>query len=161
MSMFTREYSQQIADCIRNFLTEDDWHFTFDENIGVFRFTLNLKSRIKKVDYHIFVSDDEYLVYGVCPIGAESDDSEMIAEMARFVCRANYGLHNGCFELDANDGEIRYKSYVDCEEQLPSREIIRNSIYVVASMYNRYSSGLLAVVFAGASAEEAIAMCEE
>lgn len=49
--MKNRTYSKNIANAINNFLTEDDWHFSFDDQRGLFKFGLNLKGRIKKVSY--------------------------------------------------------------------------------------------------------------
>ena len=80
--------------------------------------------------------------------------------MADFICRANYGLLNGNFELDIRDGEIRYKTYVDCEGNNPSIEIVRNSIYCPAAMMERYSAGIADIIFGNATAEEAVIKCE-
>lgn len=101
------------------------------------------------------------MVYGIYPIGADHDDEKMMAQMAEFICRANFGLKNGCFEFDFRDGEIRYKSFVDCDEVLPSTEVVKNSIHCTAAMYKRYATGITAIIFAGSSAKEAIAMCEK
>lgn len=120
--MKNRAYSKNIADAINSFLTEDDWHFSFDDQCGLFKFSLNLKGRIKKVSYIVDVKDDEYVVYAISPLGADEDDEKMMAIMAEFICRANYGLKNGNFELDMRDGEIRYKSFVDCEGLTPTME---------------------------------------
>ena len=75
--------------------------------------------------------------------------------------QANYGLRNGNFELDMRDGEIRYKVFVDCDGVIPSREVIKGSIIIPAMMFERYSPGILDVVFKGVSAAEAIGQCEE
>lgn len=83
----------------------------------------------------------------------------MMASMAEFVCRANYGLTNGSFELDMRDGEIRFKSFVDCEGTTPTAEMIRNSIHCPAAMFERYSAGI--VVLGNATVKEAIVKCEK
>ena len=159
--MKNRTYSKSIANVINNFLTEDDWHFSFDDQRGLFRFGLNLKGRIKKVSYIIDVKDDEYVVYAISPLGADEDDEKMIATMADFLCRANYGLKNGNFELDMRDGEIRYKSFVDCEGITPTTEMVRNSIHCPAAMFDRYDAGIVDIIFGNATAKEAISKCEK
>lgn len=156
-----RKYSPDIANAIRSFLTEDNWHFMFDEQMGLFRFSLGLREGIKKIDYIVDVKEDEYIVYAFSPISADSRDSSMMAAMAEFICRANYGLINGNFELDFRDGEIRYKSFVDCDgEIVPPRDTVKNSIYCTAIMFKRYAPGITGIVFAGLSAKEAIEKCE-
>lgn len=47
--MEKRRYSQTIARAINNYLTEDEWHFSFDEDCGLFKFGLSLKGKIKKL----------------------------------------------------------------------------------------------------------------
>lgn len=107
------------------------------------------------------VGDDKIIFYGFCPIGADRDVAEMMAQRAEFICRANYGLKNGSFELDFRDGEIRYKSFVDCDEVLPSTEVVKNSIYCINIMYKLYAQGIVDIIFAGCSAKDAIAKCEK
>lgn len=159
--MKNRTYSKSIANVINSFLNEDDWHFSFDDKHGLFRFGLNLKGRIKKVSYIIDVKDDEYVVYAISPLGADDDNEKVMATMADFLCRANYGLKNGNFELDMRDGEIRYKCFVDCEGITPTSEMVRNSIHCPAAMFDRYGAGIVDIIFGNATAKEAIAKCEK
>lgn len=159
MKKFT--YSNEIATVVKQFLDADDWHYSFDENRGIFDFGLRIRSKIQKIKYLVDVKDDEIVFYGICPIGADRDDTEMMAQMAEFLCRANYGLKNGSFEFDFRDGEIRYKSFVDCDGVLPSTEVVKNSIYCIDVMYKRYAPGIVDIIFAGCSAKDAIAKCEK
>lgn len=159
MKKFT--YSNEIAAVVKQFLDGDDWHYSFDKNRGIFDFGLRIRSKIQKIKYLVDVKDDEIVFYGICPIGADRDDTEMMAQMAEFLCRANYGLKNGSFEFDFCDGEIRYKSFVDCDGVLPSIEVVKNSIYCIDAMYKRYAQGIVDIIFAGSSSNDAIAKCEK
>ncbi len=159
--MSRKEYSYEIVEAINNFLNEDDWHFSFDEERGLFRFNLSLKGKIQKVNYVIDVKDDSFIVYAISPLGANHDDPENLTAMAEFVCRANYGLRNGNFELDMRDGEVRYKCFVDCDGIIPDSAVIRNSIYMPAAMFDRYGEGIVSVIFGMATAEDAVRKCEE
>lgn len=109
------EYSDEIVNVVKKFLDDDDWHYSFNEETGIFRFSLRIRGKIQSISYVIDVHEDEFITYGMSPIGADGEDTEMMAQMAEFICRANYGMKNGCFELD-RDGEIRFRSFVDCEE---------------------------------------------
>lgn len=158
--MTNKMYSTKIADAVKKFLNDDDWHYSFNDETGTFRFTLSLSSKLKNLAYHIRVKESSLLVYGVSPVGADENDPKMMAAMADFVCRANFGLRNGCFELDMDDGEIRFRSYVDCDELAPSREVIKNSIYCTAIMFERYAPGILEIIFGNTTAKAAIEKCE-
>lgn len=155
-----KNFSSEIANAIRNFLDTDDWRYYFDEKKGLFRFGLDLHSKLKSIDYIVDVKQDEFLCYAIAPVAGDEKDQRMISSLADFVCRANYGLKNGNFELDVRDGEIRYKSYVDCDGQIPAPCVIKNSIYCTASMFKRYAPGFLGIIFGDMSAKEAIDRCE-
>ena len=154
-------YSEDIVGELRGFLLDDDWKFDFDDERGIFRFGVNIDGKMKHVNYFVPVRDDSYTVYAISPVSGDADDEEVMHNIAEFVCRANYGLRNGNFEVDMRDGEIRYKVFVDCDGgQLPTRDIIRGSIIIPAMMFERYSPGLLDVIFKGSTAAEAIEQCE-
>ncbi|MDE5737309.1 MAG: YbjN domain-containing protein [Oscillospiraceae bacterium] len=158
--MEERVYSDDIADAITSFLNDDDWNFGFDDEKGVFKFSLSLKNKMKKIDYVISVREEEYSVYAVSPIGADEDDERMMQNMSEFVCRANYGLRMGNFELDHRDGEIRYKVNICCDDMIPTRGMIARSIYCPATMFERYGPGIINVIFNDVEAKDAIEACE-
>ena len=157
--MHRYEYSDEIVNVVKKFLAEDNWHYSFNEDTGIFRFGLRIRSKIQNISYVIDVHDDEFIVYGMCPIGADRKDPEMMAQMAEFICHANFGMKNGCFELD-RDGEIRFRSFVDCEDLLPSTSVVKNSVYCTAAMFKRYAAGIVGIIFGGAKAKDAITKCE-
>jgi hypothetical protein len=153
-------YSKAIANAVNNFLIEDDWKYSFDEERGIFKFGLNLKGKLKKISYIVDIKEDEYLVYAVSPLGADEDDAKMMANMSEFICRANYGLKMGNFELDFNDGEIRYKIHVLCEGIVPNFATVKRSVYCPASMFDRYGSGIVDIIFNDVSGKTAVKKCE-
>ena len=154
------EYSEEIVGVIRDFLVSDDWKFDFDEEHGIFRFGVGIESKLKHLRYLIPVREDSYVVYAISPLDTDCDDKNVMKEMADFICRANYGLRNGNFELDMTDGEIRYKVFVDCDGIIPSEEIVKGSIIIPSLMFDRYAAGILDIMFKEATAEDAIAKCE-
>lgn len=159
--MKTNMYSIEIANIVKQFLTEDSWNFSFDEEHGIFKFGLRIKGKIHSLKYFISIRTNEVIVYGICSIGVEEEDNKMMMEMAEFLHRVNWGLRNGCFEFDFRDGEIRFRSYIDCDKTLPSIESIKNSIFCTAAMFEKYGAGITSIIFAEGYAQEAIAMCEK
>ena len=156
-----KKYSTVIADAIKAFLRDDDWKFFFDEEKGTFRFGLKIKSKMKHVDYTIIVHETDYTVYATSPVHADDDDADCMASMAEFITRANYGLRCGNWEMDYNDGEIRYKVYVDVENiELPA-SIVKHSIYCAASMFERYGDGIIGVIYGGESPKVAVKKSED
>ena len=159
--MKEKTYSEVIANAIKSYLKEDDWHFSFDEESGLFEYGLSLRSKIKKISYIVDVKESNYIVYAIAPIGADEEDKKMIANMAEFVCRANYGLKMGNFELDMIDGEIRFKCFVDCDGITPTEDMVRHSIHCPAAMFKRYGAGIVDIIYGNATAKEAVEKCEK
>ena len=142
------KYSQDIANAVRSFLVNDDWKFDFNADRGVFNFGLNIDGKLGKLDYSIRVRENFFTVYAVAPINADRKDPKAMAAMAEFITRANYGLPNGNFEMDVNDGEIRYKCYVNVKGMNDiSDDIIDDSIKLPALMIDRYGDGMAALMF--------------
>ena len=156
----SRQYNFEIMEAIRNFLDEDDWNYNFENEIGVFRFNLQIRGNIKDLRYLIYVKEHDYVVYASSPLSADEENSEQMAKMAEFICRANYGLRDGNFEMDFNDGEIRYKCYMNCNGVLPTKKMVGSSIFCPAAMFERYNKGILQILFFDMSAADAVSMCE-
>lgn len=157
-----KEYTstKEIVNIVKEVLEADDFRYFLNEEHGIFEFVKKIKGKIQWIRYLISVEEGKVSVYGLCPVAPDYKDEKMMAEMAEFVCRANYGLQNACFELDFRDGEIRCKSFIDCEGGLPPIQSIKNSIYCIASMYKHYAEGIIDVLFKGGSAKEAAEGCE-
>ena len=139
------EYSDLIADAIREYLDNDDWHYKFDDELGVFNAGIAVGSKIQHVQLNIQVGEKDFTCYFKLPLAATKEVRRKVVE---YITRANYGLKNGNFELDYNDGEIRYKTFVPVlDDAAPSEELIRFSIFVGVAMVSRYSDGIAEVIF--------------
>lgn len=154
-------YNTQIADRINAVFKQLDWRFRFDHEHGIFRTGVSIDGPITDIQIFIDVREDDFLVIGISPIRPDIKKPEMMARMAEFIARANYGLKNGCFELDYQDGEIRYRCYVDCDGVLPSDEVIIHCIFITQAMIKRYASGIANMIFTDQLPADAIEECED
>ena len=150
---------EEIIDAVRDWLDNDDWHYDFDAERTMIKTGINLKSKIKSSRILIDIKENSYIVYLISPING---DKENPAEIIKYLTMANYGLINGNFEFDVRDGEIRYKTFVNCEglESL-SEEVIRDSVYVGCAMMDRYGDGIASLAFGYSDAETEIKKAEE
>lgn len=87
--------------------------------------------------------------------------AEKRAAVAEFLTRANWGLILGNFELDYNDGEVRYKTSIDIEGGELKPQMLKNLVYFNVLTMNRYMAALMSIVFGSASPAEAIATVEQ
>lgn len=145
----------EIIRAIEKYLREDDWNFTTEGD--AIRTKVSIEGKLNVVSMIILVNDTSYTSYGKISLNADNNSKAAVAE---FLTRANYGIRNGCFEMDYTDGELRYRTYVNCENQLPSTDIIASSILTPPLMFQKYGDGLVAVVFGFQKPEDAIRQIE-
>ena len=98
-------------------------------------------------------SQQQFIFYSVCPNAAPEDKRPPAME---FITRANYGLVIGNFEMDISDGEIRYKTSIDVEGGELTHVLIRQVVYSNVMTMNKYLPGLMSVLYANVSPEQAI-----
>ena len=63
--------------------------------------------------------------------------------MAEFLTRANFGLKIGKFELDYNDGEVRYQAILPCSEGVPPIKDVERVVDMGFLMFQRFGDGLI------------------
>lgn len=158
--MKTRSYSQDIANAIHDHLKSHDFKYNFNEDRGVFNFTIGVSGKVKTFVYHIIVSDHGFTSSARYPLGPTSRDMDTLNTMARFLTRANNGLRIGNFEMDLDDGEIDYKVHCSCRGIEASDEMIAESIQCPTAMFEKYEDGILGILFRGMSDKEAAEHCE-
>lgn len=159
--MKKNSYSIEIANIVKKYLYDDGCNYSFDEEHGIFKFSNRIKSEINEIVYHIYIGEDDMILYGFCPIKADCQNENMMMRMSEFICRANSDLCNGCFEFDFNSGNVNYRCYIDCANVLPSTKIIENSIYYIAAIFKCYAIGITSIIFSECSGKEAINMCNK
>jgi hypothetical protein len=81
-------------------------------------------------------------------------------DVMEFITRANYGLLLGNFELDINDGELRYKASIDVEDSRLSRSQFRNLLFGSVAAIDRYFPHLQRVLQGAADPAAAVADAE-
>jgi len=81
-------------------------------------------------------------------------------QVCEALTRANYGLRVGNFEMDMEDGEIRYKASVDIEGGVLVETMVQNLVRASVAGFDRYYPAVMRVVYAGTSPAEAIAQAE-
>lgn len=156
-----KPYSVRIVQAIQEYLDEQNIKLVaFDEDTGTFGFVMYLPGKISFLHFCISVAKDDYTVVAVCPVRPGPGDSAAVTTMAEFICRINYGLKNGNFEMNFRNGELIYKSFVNCRGQIPSQHVICDSIGVPAAMMRKYAPGIIDILYRGRCAEFAAEDCE-
>lgn len=145
--------SQNIFEVIVNFFKQDNWSFEERTSEAVLQMAFQGKSGRWNCYAQFKEVQHQFIFYSVCPIIAPESQRLTVSE---FIARANYGLTIGNFELDFRDGEIRYKTSVDIEDDKLSFAGIKNLVYTNVNMMDKYLPGIISVIAGDVSPEFAI-----
>lgn len=107
--------AQKVYKTMVKALKARNWHF--EEREQDLAIVSNYTGDDLTVNFYIKVDPEREVIQYISPLPFKMDESKRV-DAAVAVCVANYGLVNGSFDLDINDGEIRYRltsSYCDSE----------------------------------------------
>ena len=144
-------------DTVERFLEIDGWFPTPIDGTTAYKCGFNGESAKFRVIAHVNVELEQLYLYVIADVNVPEETRDVVSE---FVCRSNYGMRIGNFEIDVTDGEIRYKSSLDFEGEVLTHQLIRNAIYPAATTIDRYFPALMRVAFGGATAADAVAEVE-
>lgn len=127
-----------------DFMEEEDWKYEILEGETVLRF--NFKGRSGRLLCYADVEEEKgwLIFYSYLPVNAPPDKMQTIAE---FITRANRGMRIGNFELDYEDGEIRYKTSIDIEGGELTNKMIHNLLQANLSTMDRYFPGIMELIY--------------
>ena len=145
-------------ETLGQFLNEDEWHPQQLEDKTMYRMGFSGKNGDTTCYAQVYVDLEQFLFYVIAPTKVPEGERAVAAE---FITRANYGLRIGNFELDFNDGEVRYKSSIDFEGEPLTPGLIKHAMYPAVQTMDRYLPGLMSVVYGSKSPSQAISEIEE
>lgn len=152
---------EALVNAIRTALDEEETTYSYASKLGAFSINCGFDDNFLG-DIRVLLipeqRDGKYLnIYS--QYGKKADSCPL--QMADFLTRANYGLPIGNFELDQEDGEIRFRIFISLEPgQVPSKQKIIDSLCLSIGIYKKYGQGIVAVLSGELSPKEAVALCE-
>lgn len=152
-----------VVELLDKYIKENELHFSKKKNSKsrvVYEGGFSLPGKVyQKFPFRMVVREEVVLSYIYLPASA-GDRKEAIAE---FIHRANYGMWLGRFEMDYNDGEIRFQVGQRSVSFLGSyaQEIIKTQINLPPSMMARYADGLASVLQGLKKPDRAVSECED
>ena len=146
-----------LYDAMVDFFKTDDWPYIQLEDRPVLSMNFDGKNAKWTCFAQAREEQRQFIFYSVCPVNAPAEKRPALAE---FITRANYGLIIGNFELDFEDGEIRYKTSLDAEDLALNATVFKNLVYANLSMMDQYLPGILSILSSEISPREMIDQIE-
>jgi hypothetical protein len=103
-------------------------------------------------------SESYCLFYSVAPLEVPVAKRPAMAE---FIARANYNIPIGGFELDFDDGEVRFKTSIDVTDDRLSVSLFRSLAINNLAMMDQFLPSLKAVIESDRSATDILMQLED
>jgi len=150
-----------MKNTIKNALEGNQLRYqTLGENQNQTVYKLGIGLENGRADTFIDIRSDakQVLIFTVFPSNVPANQRIRISE---FITRANKGLILGNFELDMEDGELRYKSAYVFDDTFPNSEkVFITNLYTTFNMMDRYLPGIMSVIYANVLPSNAISQIE-
>src|SRR5262245_36050960 len=140
-----------------DYMEEEDWKYEILEGETIIRF--HFKGSAGRLLCYGEVDEEKcwLIFYSYMPVNSPPDKMGQVAE---FLTRANRGMRIGNFELDFDDGEIRYKTSIDVEGGELSNKMIDNLLRANLTTMDRYFNGLMELIYGDKPAAEIVRRIE-
>lgn len=131
----------------------------YDSKDNIIYFGMNIGELLGDLKMYMEISDNYILTYAImnnkCPV-------DQISKTSEFLHRANYGLIHGNFEIDYNDGEIRYKLVTICQHNtsIPNN-LIDKCVLLPCKMFEKYGKGIIKTILNEGDPKELIKEAEQ
>jgi len=147
----------RLFETVEKFFIEDEWNYVQVGDSPIFK--LDFVGENGEWPCYAQVNEEleQFVFYSVCSVRVPKSKRPAIME---FLHRVNFGLIIGNFEIDADDGEIRYKTSIDVEGDNLTYALIKRLIYPNVLMMDKYYPGIMAILYAGISPKEAVELVE-
>jgi len=143
----------QLYEAMRRFFEEEDWKFVEIEGEAALKLGCTGENGEWTCYAQIKEEPGRFLFYSVLSVKVPEAKRSTAAE---FITRANYGMVLGNFEMDFADGEIRYKTSAYLEDIEPTKDFFHTLVYTNLLVMDKYLPGVMSVIYAGMSPEQAI-----
>ena len=148
---------KKTIELIKCFFDEGNWKYSHKEHdegkVVVFSTGVNMNNAIGNIRVFVIVHQDHYIVNAHLNSTVEK---EYYTQVAEYLHRANYGMSNGNFEFDFDDGEVQFKTYVNFDKIELSKEVVTDSIIIPIFMFDKYGKNLLRLMLGKADPKELI-----
>jgi hypothetical protein len=129
-------------DSVAAYLDEDGWSWRRQED-GISLITGVAGQNGSFLCQIAWDARNRYLIaYAALPIITSLQHRHAMME---FITRANYGLLIGAFELDLDDGALRFRNTLYMDRDYPSQQQIAELLYTTVYVTDDYLPGILQV----------------
>jgi hypothetical protein len=141
-----------MIELAQQYLSEKGYHFSRRGEAE----SLQSSFSAENGTYSVFIdTNEEQALVGVFVYAPTKVPERNRRAVMEYLTRLNYGLRLGGFELDLNDGEVRYTQNMDIEGATLTNAMLLNMLHFALDVMDQYYPGLMRVIYADADPKEA------
>ncbi|MGE5398542.1 MAG: YbjN domain-containing protein [Chitinophagales bacterium] len=146
----------QIFETILEFFEDNDWQVDLVD-FNLLRTAFFGKNGKFDLYGHELTDKEGILFHCRCPVNVP--ESKRV-EVAEFLTRANFEMLLGNFEMDWEDGEVRYKTSLYTNDEAATVAMVEPLVWSNVYRMDQYFPGLMSIIYGNLSPKEAIDMVE-
>lgn len=135
-----------IAQTVRDYFQKIQWRYQESVVDGAVVFTGGVSGLGGVYDSFLFVTvvgDDAIQNFGILPFAAK----ECLPQMAEFITRVNYQLKFGSFEMNWDDGRVRFHlTYPISALKTEGEEAVKDMFGLTAAMIRKHAQDFVNVL---------------
>ncbi|MCW6036068.1 YbjN domain-containing protein [Spirulina subsalsa FACHB-351] len=143
-----------IFQKVKSFFEQRQWNYQVIPNQNSLYFTYQANGQKWMVFFVAHEPQKQAVVYSVYPQKIPEAQHSNVAE---FITGLNYYLLIGNFEMDLGDGELRYRTSLDCKECPVTFALLQQVLVTNLNMMTRYFERIQGVIEGRISPQDAIA----
>lgn len=142
---------------IIDFITKQEWRFTsiVDESRVVISMS-GINGTFQCVA-DARQAEERFIFLSICGANVPDDKKALMSEL---LTRINYGSFLGNFEMDYEDGEIRYKTSICCKSSELTNNIIEHIVMANIVMMDTALIGIMKLIYGDITVKEAYNIIE-
>jgi hypothetical protein len=149
----------EILGWVQKILDEREFNYEAFPEKNALQMKIPLECKLQSTTIIFNFRDGSFTINAYILLTADEKHRKDVGE---YLMRCTYGLRFGNFEIDYNDGEVRYRLTVDCEDRTEiSDNFFMGNLSIPIRMLERYGDGMVAVMFGFKTPEEALKDAEE
>lgn len=152
--MAGKKQKQDIFEQVTEFFENEKWTFEKVDGQKLLRSSFTGKNGRWLFFAQLLEEQRRVLFYSVMETNVPADRR---AEVAECITRVNFNLAIGNFEMDLDNGTVRFRTSIDTQGEDLSQTMIRVLVLVNCMMMDNYIPAIMSVTYAETSPAEAVA----
>jgi hypothetical protein len=147
-----------MVNSVKKFLKEQEWEFSKSDKGNIFTFGVSLENGNFQCLIDVNPEREQLMIYSFC---GSNCPIKKIPSLTEILNKINYQLFLGSFEVDPEDGEVRFKTSTYFDNIKPSSGFVAS--YVIPNIFamDKHLPIIMRFIHDGVTKKEALKSIED